>query len=682
MRVLFALTVLSFALAGCNGGEDFSDATVGGCPAGAGCDPSSRGEVLVELVGPRVDNLGYRCGGTTVVFFTDSQESTSVTSDGESVTVPPFNALCPASSQNVEFFIGNGLFEGNFVSLGKILFPKQEALQRYTVTVADLNNSPWRESADLPRTRNIAALIQALDSDPGTPDIVEIPDAAHDILDDNPDLAQPLDADPYASFSDAWSVGSAGSDTFFEVLGDAGVSVAGLNPDSDIPLAKVKAANRYTAAGNYSFRSCLFIICQDPNPSSTAARDSVSINLPGRLINDAALGEPPLILPNGKVMGVGFVLRSAGSNADTEQELVAFGEDSSVNDLLQLENVTIVSIEPGASSTALDAKGRFLNKLIYSDYLPENGVGSTDIELNYPSVADSLVAADAGGLSGILLSDGVDDANDDNTPLPLSAEIEAAPQPDPDQIAIDDLASNGPYTLRLMRACLAGANEPNAAACTAIPNLAQEAATDGSGNYFPQINSKDVTDEQPRGDFYAEDASPSSTDVCMEVISDPGQPNNGIVMAGDFEGNCPSTLGVDGWAVGFVSRTFMNDPGTIAESANLSLLLAPNAANTKETSHFGVTVLGRVDMSDACLPMYRLSDGNFNDGLRAAWVDDFFPYVQQKAWIEDLGPPPAEVRFNTSDLPEDQQEMLVAISQGAVQFFAGLPGGSCDPLVP
>ena len=81
--------------------------------------------------------------------------------------------------------------------------------------------------------------------------------------------------------------------------------------------------------------------------------------------------------------------------------------------------------------------------------------------------------------------------------------------------------------------------------------------------------------------------------------------------------------------------------------------------------------------------MYRTGDDNFDVGLRALWVDGYYPYIQQKEWVAALSPPASDEPDNTvSDLPEDQQEMLRAISQGAVQFFSGDPGGACDPLAP
>lgn len=653
MRFLFVLTTLSLALAGCNGGEDFSDATVPGCPAGAGCNPSSRGDVLVELAGPHVSNLGYTCTGTNVVFFTSDTDQQSVDSNGNVVTVPAFNALCPDNSQGVEFLIGNALFEGNYLSLGSIELPSEEAYTRYAVTVADLKNSPFREAASDAQSRNVAALIQGLDVDPATPDVVEIPDAVHEIYDNDPETyEQPIDTAVYADFRSNW-------DPFFVAVNAqlTSGSLAGMDPDPNVPLAEVERANGYTAAGNYSFRSCLIITCRDDNPSSAAGEDIVTINLPGRLTNDTALGQPPLILPNGKVMGLGFAARGA-TQADFKQELVAFTASTAVNEKLQFENASVVSIEPGGD-TDLAVQGRFLNKIVYNNFLPENGVGKTDIELNYPNLGSSLASGDKGQLTGTLVGDAVE--------LPLSGELEAAPQAEPDQTIIDDLALAGPFTVRLMRACL---SQDAAADCTAIPNPDIETADDGSGNYPPEINSKSVTEEQPRADYYGSDT------FCLDVITDITSPDYGVVMAGPADGSCP-TSAANSWAVGFITRTLAD-----SNSANISLLLAPDAAQPDVAANFGVTIEGRVDLDDACTPMYRTGDNNFDEGLRALWVDGYYPYIQQKEWVAALPAPGPDETNDVNDLTEDQQEMLVAISQGAVQFFAGAPGGGCDPLVP
>ncbi|MEQ3723661.1 hypothetical protein [Alcanivorax sp.] len=653
MRFLFILTTLLLALAGCNGGEDFSDAIVPGCPAGAGCDPSSRGDVLVELAGPHVSNLGYTCTGTNVVFFTSDTDQQSVDSDGNVVTVPAFNALCPDGAQGVEFLIGNALFEGNYLSLGSIEFPSQEAYTRYAVTVADLKNSPFREAASDAQSRNVAAFIQGLDVDPATSDFVKIPDAVHEVYDNDPETyEQPIDTAVYADFRSDW-------DPFFVAVNAqlASGSLAGMDPDPNVPLAKVQLANGYTFSGNYSFRSCIFITCQDDNSSSAASKDIVRINLPGRLIDDTPLGQPPLILPNGKVMGLGFAERGEGQG-EFSRELVAFTASTAVNEKLQFENGSVISIELDGD-TDLAVQGRFLNKIVYNNFLPENGVGKTDLELNYPSLSSSLASNDEGALTGTLVGDAVD--------LPLSGELEAAPQAEPNQTVIDDLALAGPFTVRLMRACL---SQDDAADCTSIPNLDIETADDGSGNYFPEINNKSVTDEQPRADYYG------SAVFCLDVIADISSPDYGVIMAGPADGSCP-TSAANSWAVGFVTRTLAD-----SNSANISLLLAPDASQPDVAANFGVTINGRVDIDDACVPLYRTGDVNFDAGLRALWVDGYYPYIQQKEWVDAL-PAPADPddTNNVNDLTEDQQEMLVALSQGAVQFFAGapVPGNTCDP---
>jgi len=129
----------ALALAGCNGGEDFSDATVPGCPLGANCDINPRGDSLIELQGPRVANLGYRCGNSNG--YTRDEAYTPA---GLNIEVPAFHALCPANSRSVEFYIGSAIFEGNRVTLGSYQLPQQLRKGTYQLTLADLIESPRR----------------------------------------------------------------------------------------------------------------------------------------------------------------------------------------------------------------------------------------------------------------------------------------------------------------------------------------------------------------------------------------------------------------------------------------------------------------------------------------------------------------------------------------------------------
>jgi hypothetical protein len=67
--------------------------------------------------------------------------------------------------------------------------------------------------------------------------------------------------------------------------------------------------------------------------------------------------------------------------------------------------------------------------------------------------------------------------------------------------------------------------------------------------------------------------------------------------------------------------------------------------------------------------MYRLSDENFEIGLRARWVEDSY---LPRLVLADLG----DDRTNAED------RRVASLVSGAVQFFAGEPGDPCDPMAP
>ncbi|KZY34761.1 hypothetical protein A3754_04490 [Alcanivorax sp. HI0083] len=662
-------------LAGCNGGEDFSDATIPGCPAGAGCQPNTRGEVLVELVGPRVHNLGYSCTGSNVVYFTNQDEEQSVSSTGAQVTIPAFNALCPAGTSGVEFLVGDALFEGHYISLGELVFPADALAESYTVTVSDLVISPRREAATVSaQVRNVAAFIQGLDTDSANEAFVNIPNEAHDVAealveqavgDSNVStdtaLQETFELEDYNDFLAAWGNGAEGNGYFAEVNDAVAGGVAQLNPSSAIPLANVLEADRYSFAGNYRFDTCrsqISLLFCDQLPDSIVGID---LRFPDGTIVDGqeVTAEPPLILPNGRVLGLGKAVKTQGEGEDLETltTLVAFSQNATVDETLQLDG-EVLSVEAGAD-VQISFKGRFLNKRIYSAFLPDRAEDDTknDIQRDYPSLSPDLQEAEKGEATGRLLGG-------DDVELPLTSEVLTVPQVVPDQAYINDLSAAGPFTVRLMRACLQEDIDEAGSTCRPIDNEEFEIGDSASENYPTEILVP-VEEEMPR---VASDVD-NTTEFCVAVVSDAGNPDNGLVTAGPL-GNC------DQWDVGFVSRT-LEDPDNSNRSANLTLLLAPGAENSG-AANFGVTILGRVDMNDACYPLYRTGGPNdstgFDNKVRAAWVDDFYPVIQSKEWREALA--------EGETLSDDQQAFLFSIGRGAVQFFAGAPGGGCDPLVP
>ena len=644
MRRILSLGALAMLMAACNGGEDFSDASVPGCPAGAPCTAISTGDVLVELTGLQVDNLGYECVGTSVVFATSKDERTSAASDGSDIVVPPYNALCPASATQIRFFVGNGLFEGNSFTLGEMRIPQGAPLARYSITVSDLMDSPRRVLAGEARPRNVAAFLQGLDAEPSTPDVIEIPDAAHELADELEGVAPAAFTQAsYDEFRTGWS-------DYFDDVNDAiDGTVAGMNPDPNVHIQEVVKANSLTRSGNYRFDTCrgafAAITCV-----SSVNEDVFTVSFPARTTNDINIDEFPLILPTGQVMGIGRALRQSGS--DTLTELVAFSETATVDDSLVLQNLSVQGIEPGGSTTTVAGTGAFLNKLVYTGEVPDAAPSGSksDVENDYPGL--ELNADEKGTLSGTVVGGNVD--------LPLTAELSAQPQVNRDEDMISDLAAVGEFTVRLMRVCL-----DDDTGCRDIPNEEIEIGEGPEFNYNTQIYDAydhTVTQELPRED--RQDVA----EFCVEVVSNAGEIDHGIVMVGS-DGDCPSVAS-DSWPVGFVTRTF---PDSL--SYNLSLLLAPGAEPRDITPNFGVTSQGRVD-GDAggCYPMYRTGDDNFEAGLRALWIDDFYPYVQQKEWVDALP--------EGGELTDEQVLFFTAISSGAVEFFAGAPGGACDPAVP
>lgn len=670
MRFLFVLTTLSLALAGCNGGEDFSDATVPGCPAGAGCNPSSRGDVLVELAGPHVSNLGYTCTGTNVVFFTSDTDQQSVDSDGNVVTVPAFGALCPSGSQGVEFFIGNALFEGNYISVGSLVFPAKELAADYKITVSDLVSSPRREPASVTdQVRNVAAFIQGLDANPAEESFVKIPAEAHDIADDlGADAVSALNGTftetDYLAFQDTWE------DYFLAVDDAAAGGPFMLNPFPNIPLARVIAANGYSFAGQYRFDTCrsqLSAFFCDADENSVIGKDLRFPYLKG-FVPDGQGGtrevtsEPPLVLPNGRLLGLGKAIRRVEvvgepGEFEVEQALVAFSETAVVDESATLSaDAKMLSVAPDGVGADVDMafQGRFLNKRIYNDFVPDSAPDESrpDVELDYPSLAPELNDTEAGKVMGELLEAG------STVELPLTSEVLSSSQVMPDQTFITELASVAPFTVRLMRACLE--SDPDSD-CDEIERIDFEVGSGPAFNYPSEIIDP-VEEEMPREDIHG------TTEFCLDVVDLPGDIRNGLITAGPI-GDCGK------WDVGFVSRT-IEDP----KSANLTMLLAPGAESAVDTTapNFGVSIVGRVDMdtADDCYPLYRTGgpgdSSNFDNKVRAAWVDDYWPEIRLQELQDGLG--------EGETLDDEDLAPVLANSRGAVQFFAGDPNDlTCDP---
>lgn len=646
MRRLILATSAILALAGCNGGEDFSGATVPGCPIGTQCRENPQGDVLVELVGPRVANIGFECGSS--LGFTSGSET--IVGD---TTVPAFNAVCPPEARSIEFFIGSGRFEGNKISLGSYLLPQQLQKGSYQVTMADLTTPPQRDSieivsGDTNAVINRSALVSALNVD-GVGDVT-LPDAANDFADQSPQFYPDIffDYTNYADFVDAWESDFVPGVNALSQSNSEG-SVAGFEPDTSAYESGLQEGNNRLRAGFYAFESageCLiFQGCQFQN--GEGARITLALRA--------------LVLPDGSVLSGGAA--SVVKSSDSAEDFIGFNGNAVLSDTLELQDKTAPSqgvalkgaLIDGVAMTDATVSGKVLGQTIYAGVEID---GNGDFGLDYPGATYDLKDSEKGLVDGQLIGE---DASGDKA-VPLRATKTGAVQAVPDTSFFSTLANGGTYTVRLMRACI-GENDDDVSTpdtvCNDIPSPDQEVGEGSAFNYPVSIsgaanNTFAVTRERIREDING------NAEFCISIDAD------GIISTG-------ATPGCNTYPVGLVSRTFTASGGG-SSSANLTIRLAPGIENRNSVAHFNTEIQGRVDLGDAddCRPLYRLSDESFEAKTRSLWTEAVYERAREVANLtESEKSDPIIIR------------RLTSIQAGAVQFFQGAPGDvPCDPMTP
>lgn len=643
MRHLTLMALAALALAGCNGGEDFSDATVPGCPLGASCNLSPRGDVLVELQGPRVKNLGYQCGSSTG--YTRGEDYTP---EGLDIEVPAYHALCPANSRSIEFYIGSALFEDNRVSLGSYFLPQQLRKGSYQITLADLIDSPRRVEVQdgslgtASPVLNRSALLHALNDQGNDPqNFIVIPGDVTQATDENDpntliNTRPELIAENGFAYADFDEFKAAWQD-FIDVV-NSDEPIDGFANDTSAYENQVNTGNDRSRAGLYAFEIAGECIILEGCDFGGEEGSTVSFTLNA------------LVLPSGQILGGGLGVRASGGENQI-LDFLGFDSLAGLSDLLELQNqndqtlsVQLSSAGIGdadESNTDAQVSGRFLGSSLYAGV---NIDGNSDFKLDFPSVNESLADADKGEITGVLLGE-----NLTGEPLPFRATKTGFVQARPDETTISQLV--GDYTVRLMRACVDDDLGDDDTKCSDIvepdSDVDREVSNSG-GNYPKSIGDQNITQERVRVD------ENTVGEFCLSING------NGIVTTGSG-GSCGTT-----YTVGFVTRTF-NAPN----SANLSIRLAPGMDVRADTPHFNAIIEGRVDLADdgSCAPLYRLSDENFEIGLRARWVEEnYLPRILLAGFGAEPTVPELR-RFNST-------------RSGAVQFFAGAPGDACDPMAP
>ncbi|EKF74110.1 hypothetical protein A11A3_10641 [Alcanivorax hongdengensis A-11-3] len=677
------LTALALGLAACNGGEDFGDANLGGCPAGGSCVPSAKGSVLVELQGLQVNNLGYACG--TSFAYTSDEETLS---EDDGTTIPPYNAVCPEGASSIEFFLGSKTTGDYRLSLGTYLLPKQLTKGAYQITLADMVNAPERVSVELDGSDTTApvinrlALLEALDTGGDPDDPISISDDTNDYVASNPDTLPEnrFDYTDYTAFQTAWQ-------GFLDAVNARDPSVLGaFDPTVSTYQSHLRSGNDRSRAGLYAFTSsqeCQFVSSSD---SEGCASDADSSKYSYTFTS--------LVLPDGSILAGGLASRITNAT-EVVNDFVTLKSGDKIDDVLRLagdasSNITLSGLgvvttldsngnvsDPASGATDTDASltGRFLGQTIYNNKEVSADIGS-DFHLDYPST-DYEIGDDEKGLTNDTLVGGT--VNDFLFRATKTGYVQAVLNSG----VMSDV--EGDYIVRLYRACIpdeSGFDDDSI--CRVIPNADQEITqdpnpsstpstnyadytactaftTDSNGNYVCGAwdTVVDVTKERIRHDELDSSGVDSQGvgEFCVHISS------AGLVTTGD-DGACPGTTG--GLKIGMVTRTFGDAD---LKSANIFMRLAPGAADESVTPHYNAEIQGRMDLrsaaGDGCKRLFRLSDDSFEAGVRAAWVEG--AYLPRKKLIAD-----------GDDETDDERYLRFSLANGAVEMYKDDPG--CGPL--
>lgn len=663
-RFLFTLTGCLLApllLAGCNGGEDFSDADIGGPVVepspGSGSPLGEDVEAVeIEFVDDRVLGLGYECrgaqGGTGYTGYV--VRGSQFEEDDDDDNPVPEVVECGTEATAVDFFLGDAAGTDRF-ELGTVYLPQQGKQQRYQVAPTDIVSSPARveaaesESAtdEQRRAFYIAALLQGLDNDAESDSgVIDIPYAAHEAIMSccGPDVDVPptptnsaegfADYNKYSEFDGAWS------DWFGWVNNDPDATVA-LPSDPGTVSDRLDNGLRRLRAGTYTLEATLYgrkVVEVDDEEDIDDFLAPLLIQMPV-LVYPGPYGEDCSGSNDcrGIVQGIGYVANITGSFGDfdeTNSTLGAIAGNAELNNKLELvgdgDNGGWELAPLFNEHVELEFSGRFLGSNLYYDLDGPLTQGS-DYETDFPQdgVYDP-VESDRGFYRGEAFSENL---RDDGELLTGYKTGFVGADYDTDKLpGGGGRQSRAPqfYELTPYKAC-SGHEDFDPGNCSEI-----ESDDEPGINYRGSVsdddgeNSVDVTEEQPKPATYpSADNAASQESFNVEIRDD------GYVVT-DLDRDCSPTGGRDTpesgfsdedsseYLVGFVTRTNEGDEDLVS-SMNLIIHMTGPAERSDLLPHYGLRTSGRINLDESGQPFYRTGDANYAGGIRALWVDQAGP---------------------------------------------------------
>lgn len=660
MLRLMLVSVALAAMAGCNGEQDFSDASLANSSVRGGnstdpFDPNGLA-VEVELVAGNkleikdefdvVTDTFYLSAVISNIKYTCGNVAATVPTEGTASGFEAHRARCPISSREIEYFIGDEDNPLQRFSLGKAYIPvcsNREVQSQensctdgpglFQISLADLKESPSRLAPDDPEATYRTALLAMIDADRDTIGVIEVPEQAHTVTRDNFNVppATLFDSTTYANytaFQDAWQ---------------DWVDLLALQTGETYEYPTIDEAEAYIAAGSNRIRAGLWSIFHNQptaiGPGYVAAfRGQTDVGDPYEDYGKMVLLMDAVIMPNGEMLGLGIVQGLSEGQSDGNNDIIVLSDSPAVGETLYLGGAPASTIRAQGllqGGTDLDLSGRIFNVAMYDGLEIDSLSGGTviDFEVDYPEINAYDTATlpgfldpddDVARVQGTVLGEGLGAVG-------FQAARSGIVSPFVDTVLAPSLPEF--YQLTLYQACV----EDVQTGCAAF---APENTDEIGINYPSSIGGYVINRERPRSDFYLNGGRTN-----LEFTQD------GYVIT-DRDANCsavdPDTLidgdGTQEYRVGFVSRT---DFDSLSVNVLMFLVGPPDtsggtgatAAGTQTISQFGAIISGRLDLLDPDKPIYRLSDSRFSQGVRAGWEDIYLPtkYVRDNQPLDEIG---------------------------------------------
>jgi len=673
---LLLLGGMALGLAACDGKEDFTGLGADACPIGANCRVEARGSLLVELSGPIVGGLGYKCGSSLEYI---KLEETKTRNDQ---VIPSGMAACPTDAKDITFYIGRATDQAHHVELGKAYLPAIGRAKLHAGSDREIVRLTWADVIESPRRVEASkldghlALLALLDSGEGGEEYTHQPVLYDQCINDA--LDRYLAESETVTATDLLNeIESGGFDKWEAFLDE----LESIKDDNDQPIC---GPGEYAAPNSNSLEiedlKSALIFAMNATRAGSVALSYQDESLLAHLISDEVdlapnpeklgqIGGSVLVFPDGSVRG--FPTATLFEREDISEDLTLSNKGEIRRDLLQVvqsDSDTSLSgdlslklalkgleIEPPKflaenddennqwthlppESTNITITGKFLGSAIFDGVVWEpKEVKQNDIQFVFPQLPekehptkDSLELGRFSGDSFLGLSNGVSDLlvnNFDEAPIRVVRESYGSTQM---HTAVIGKLKDRKFSLRLMRAC----TDDEETGCENITDKDEE-------NYPTTVEYEDGLEIGQGG------TTPGMGQVEVEVYQNHKalleddltllleEKNDHLYITTVFEeGSAPTTIG-------YISHTELyTDEGLqYPESAIFTMIFDDiSLLEEEETKYlYGLEIQGRLDLRDQCSTsenrFYRLSDTSFKGKQTAAWIGNYWALKD----LEDVG---------------------------------------------